>query len=86
MSRTWGLSRGRNKRRKSIPLPKASTMPPCEVTSKVIIKSHFTLREVRSVVNALKRGTRLGHVPILKMAWLLTRMINFVLNAQRRDT
>jgi hypothetical protein len=29
---------------------------------------HFTLREVKSVVNALKRDTRLGHVPILKMA------------------
>jgi hypothetical protein len=29
--------------------------------------NHFTLREVRSVVNALKRGTLLGHVPILKM-------------------
>jgi hypothetical protein len=32
-----------------------------------MIKSHFTLSEVRSVVNALKRDTRLGHVPILKM-------------------
>jgi hypothetical protein len=61
-------------------------MPPYKVTSKVIIKSHFTLREVRSVVNALKRDIRLGHVPILKMARLLTRMINFVLNAQRRNT
>jgi hypothetical protein len=86
MSRIWGLSIGRNKRRKSIPLPKASTMHPCKVTSKVMIKPHFTLRKVRSVVNAWKRATWLGHVPILKkMAWLLTRMINFVLNALRRD-
>jgi hypothetical protein len=85
-SRTWGLSRGRNKRRKSIPLPKASTMPPYKVTSKVMIKTHFTLIKVRSVVNALKKGTWLGHVPILKrMAWLLIRMINIVLNALRRD-
>jgi hypothetical protein len=38
------------------------------LTSKVMIKPHFTLREVKSVVNALKRDTRLGHVPILKMA------------------
>jgi hypothetical protein len=28
------MSRGRNKRRKSIPLPKASTVPPYKVTSK----------------------------------------------------
>jgi hypothetical protein len=32
-------------------------MPPCKVTSKVMIKPHFTLRKVRSVVNALKMGT-----------------------------
>jgi hypothetical protein len=51
------MSRGRNKRRKSIHLPKASTMPPYKVTSKVMIKPHFTLRKLRSVVNALKRGT-----------------------------
>jgi hypothetical protein len=57
----------KEQRRKSMPLTKASTMPPCKVTSKVIIKSHFILREVRNVVNALKRDTRLGHVPILKM-------------------
>jgi hypothetical protein len=61
------IAKRREKRRKSIPLPKASTIPPYKVTSKVKIKSHFTLREVRSVVNALKRDTRLGHVPILKM-------------------
>jgi hypothetical protein len=61
------IAKRKDKRRKSIPLPKALTMPPCKVTSKVIIKPHFTLREVRSVVNALKRDTRLGHVPILKM-------------------
>jgi hypothetical protein len=86
MSRTWGMSRGRNKRRKSIPLPKASIMPPCKVTSKVMIKPHFTLRKVRSVVNVSKKGTRLGHVPTLKkMAWLLTRMIKNVLDALRRD-
>jgi hypothetical protein len=48
------MSRGRNK---SIPIPKASTMPPYKVTSKVMIKPHFTLRKIRSVVNALKRGT-----------------------------
>jgi hypothetical protein len=77
------MSRGRNK---SIPIPKASTMPPYKVTSKVMIKPHFTLRKIRSVVNALKRGTWLGHVPILKkMAWLLTRMIQNVLDALRRD-
>jgi hypothetical protein len=57
MSRTSGMSRGRNKRRKSIPLPKASTMPPYKVTSKVMIKLHFTLGKIRNVVNALKRGT-----------------------------
>jgi hypothetical protein len=57
MSRTSGMSRGRNKRRKSIPLPKASTMPPYKVTSKVMIKLHSTLRKIRNVVNALKRGT-----------------------------
>jgi hypothetical protein len=54
---TLGMSRGRNKRRKSIPLPKASTMPPYKVTSKVMMKPHFTLRKIRSVVNALKRGS-----------------------------
>jgi hypothetical protein len=57
----------RRKQKKSMPLPKASTMPPYKITSKVTIKSHFILREVRSVVIALKRDTRLGHVPILKM-------------------
>jgi hypothetical protein len=36
---------------------KSLTMPPCKVTSKVIIKPHFTLREVESVMNALKRDT-----------------------------
>jgi hypothetical protein len=50
------MSRGRNKRRKSIPLQKASTMPPYKVTSKVMIKPHLTLRKLRSVVNSLKRG------------------------------
>jgi hypothetical protein len=41
------------KKGKSIPLPKSSTMPPY----KVMIKPHFTLRKIRSVVNALIRGT-----------------------------
>jgi hypothetical protein len=50
------MSRERNKRRKSISLPKASTMPPYKVTSKVMIKPHFTLRKIRSVVNALNMG------------------------------
>jgi hypothetical protein len=59
------IAKGKEQKKKSIPLPKASTVPPCKVTSKVIIKPHFT--EVRSVVNALKKDTRLGHVPILKM-------------------
>jgi hypothetical protein len=49
------LPRRGNKRRKSIPLPKASTMPPYKV--KVMIKPHFTLRKIRSVMNALKRDT-----------------------------
>jgi hypothetical protein len=51
------MSRGGNKKGKSIPLPKSSTMPPYKVTFKVMIKPHFTLRKIRSVVNALKRGT-----------------------------
>ena len=38
----------------STPPPKASTTPPQKVTSKVMIKPHFTLR---GVVNALKKGT-----------------------------
>jgi hypothetical protein len=47
----------REQKRKLIPLPKASTMRPYKVTSKVMIKPHFTLRKIRSVVNVLKRGT-----------------------------
>jgi hypothetical protein len=36
---------------------KSLNTPSCNVTSKVMIKPHFTLRKVRSVVNALKMGT-----------------------------
>jgi hypothetical protein len=37
------------------------------IKGNVRCNNQVTLREVRSVVNALKRGTLLGHVPILKM-------------------
>jgi hypothetical protein len=47
----------KEQKKKNQSLSKASTMPPYKVTSKVMIKPHFTLRKIRSVVNALKRGT-----------------------------
>jgi hypothetical protein len=51
------ISKSNEQKNKINTSAKSLTVPPCKVTSKVMIKPHFTLREVRSVVNALKRDT-----------------------------